>query len=41
MEKTVFEQMGETYTRVGDYSLPAFVLPAKKEDKPIGIWGIL
>ncbi len=41
MEKTVFEQMGGTYTRVGDYFLTALVLPTKKEDKSIGIWGIL
>ncbi len=39
MEKTVFEQMGGTYTRVGDYYLPTLALPAKKENKPIGIWG--
>ena len=31
MEKTLFEQMGGTYTRVGDYYLPALALPAEKE----------
>ena len=30
--------MGGTYTRVGDYYLPALALPAKKE-KHIGVWG--
>lgn len=39
MEKTLFEQMGGTYIRVGDYHLPALSSPAKKENKPIGVWG--
>ncbi len=30
--------MGETYTRVDDYYLPALALPAEKE-KHIGVWG--
>lgn len=30
--------MGGTYTRVGDYYLPALALPAEKE-KHIGVWG--
>ena len=30
MKKTIFEQMGGTYTRVGNYYLPNF-LPAEKE----------
>ncbi len=30
--------MGWTYTRVGDYYLPALALPAEKE-KHIGVWG--
>ncbi len=37
MEKTLFEQMGGTYTKVGDYYLPALTLPAEKE-KHIGVW---
>ena len=36
MEKTLFEQMGEAYTRVGAYYLSALALPAEKE-KHIGI----
>ena len=43
MEKTLFEQMGGPYTRIGDYYLPALDLPAKKErhigDRDMqGIW---
>lgn len=38
MKKTIFEQMGGTYTRQGDYYLPNLILPAG-ENKPIGIWG--
>ena len=38
MEKTLFEQMGGTYTRVGDYFLPDLKLP-EEETKPISIWG--
>ncbi len=38
MEKSLFEQMGGTYTQVGDYLLPNLTLP-EKEQKPIGIWG--
>ena len=36
MEKSLFEQMGGTYTQVGDYLLPDVELPEKK---PIGVWG--
>lgn len=35
--KSLFEQMGGTYTKVGDYYLPN-LLPAEKEIE-IGIWG--
>ena len=38
MEKSIFEQMGGTYTNVGDYYLPDLALPAE-EQQPIGIWG--
>lgn len=38
MEKTIFEQMGGTYTRQGDYYLPNLTLRSE-EKKPIGIWG--
>lgn len=36
--KSLFEEMGGTYTQVGDYFLPDLKLP-KEENKPIGIWG--
>lgn len=36
MEKSLFEQMGGTYTQIGDYLLPDVELP---EEKPIGVWG--
>ena len=38
MEKSLFEQMGCTYTQVGDYLLPNLTLP-EEEQKSIGIWG--
>ena len=39
MSKTIFEEMGGTYVRQGDYNLPCLSLPAEKENKPIGVWG--
>lgn len=38
MVKTIFEEMGGSYTQVGDYFLPDLKLP-EKETQPIGIWG--
>lgn len=38
MKKTIFEEMGGTYTLVGDYLLPDLKLP-ETEQKPIGVWG--
>ncbi len=38
MEKTLFEQNGGTYRKVGDYLLPNITLP-EEENEPIGIWG--
>ena len=38
MEKSLFEQMGGTYTQQGDYILPNLILPVE-EEQPIGIWG--
>ena len=38
MEKSLFEQMGGTYTQQGDYLLPNLVLPAE-EEQSIGVWG--
>ena len=39
MAKTIFEEMGGTYVRQGDYLLPCLALLAKKENKPVGVWG--
>ena len=39
MTKTIFEEMGGTYARQGDYNLPCLSLPAEKENRPIGVWG--
>lgn len=36
--KSMFEQMGGTYTMQGDYSLPDVILPPE-EERPIGVWG--
>lgn len=38
MAKTIFEQMGGTYTMQGDYCLPDLTLHPE-EDRPIGVWG--
>ena len=38
MAKTIFEQMGGTYTMQGDYCLPNLTLPTE-EERPIGVWG--
>ena len=37
MAKTIFEQMGGTYTMQGDYCLPNLTLPPEDE-RPIGVW---
>ena len=37
MNKTIFEQMGGTYTMQGDYCLPDLTL-YPEEDRPIGVW---
>lgn len=36
--KSIFEQIGGTYTVQGDYRLPNLTLPAEDE-RPIGVWG--
>ena len=38
MEKSLFDQMGGTYTRQGDYCLPNLALPSQ-EEWHIGVWG--
>ena len=36
--KSIFEQIGGTYTLQGDYRLPNLILPAE-EERRIGVWG--
>ena len=38
MKKTIFEEMGGTYIRHGDYLIPCLTLP-EEEQRIIGIWG--
>ena len=40
MAKTIFEQMGGTYTQVGDYYLPDLELPEEEKQANIGVWGM-
>ena len=40
MAKTIFEEMGGTYTRVGDYYLPNLKLPEEEKQANIGVWGM-
>ena len=37
MKKTIFEQMGGTYTKIGDYYLPNLI--TTEEEIEIGVWG--
>lgn len=38
MKKTIFEEMGGTYIRQGDYLIPCLTLP-EEEQRFIGVWG--
>ena len=40
MAKTIFEQMGGTYTQVGVYLLPDLKLPEEEKRANIGVWGM-
>lgn len=40
MTKTIFEQMGGTYTQIGDYLLPDLSLPAEEKEANIGVWAM-
>ena len=40
MAKTIFEQMGGTYTQVGDYLLPNLSLPTEEKQANIGVWAM-
>ena len=39
MKKTIFEEMGGTYIRQGDYFIPCLTLPEEKETRFVGVWG--
>lgn len=36
----IFEEMGGTYTQVGDYYLPDLKLPEEEKRANIGVWGM-
>lgn len=40
MANTIFEQMGGTYTQVGDYLLPNLKLPKEGKQANIGVWSM-
>lgn len=40
MTKTIFEQMGGTYTQVGDYLLPDLKLLKEEKEANIGVWSM-
>ena len=40
MAKTIFEQMGGTYTQVGNYLLPDLKLPKEEKQANIGVWSM-
>ena len=39
MKKTIFEEMGGTYVRCGDYFIPCLTLPEEEEPRFVGAWG--
>jgi hypothetical protein len=39
MKKTIFEEMGGTYVRCGDYFIPCLTLPEEEEPRLVGVWG--
>ena len=39
MKKTIFEEMGGTYIRHGDYLIPCLALPEDEGQRFIGVWG--
>ena len=40
MTDTLFEQLGGTYTHIGDYALPDLSLPAETQTGNIGVWAL-
>ena len=39
MKKTIFEEMGGTDVRCGDYFIPNLTLPEEEEMRFVGVWG--
>ena len=39
MKKTIFEEMGGTYVRCGDYFIPNLTLQEEEEPRFVGVWG--
>lgn len=39
MKKSIFEEMGGTYIRHGDYLIPCLTLPKEEGQRFIGVWG--
>ena len=39
MKKTIFEELGGTYVRCGDYLIPNLTLPEEEEPRFVGVWG--
>lgn len=39
MKKTIFEEMGGTCVRCGDYFIPNLTLPEEEEPRFVGVWG--
>ena len=39
MKKTIFEEMGGTYIRQGDYFIPNLTLSEEEEQRVVGVWG--
>ena len=40
MTDTLFEQLGGTYTQIGDYALPDLSLPVETQTGNIGVWAL-
>ena len=40
MKNTIFEEMGGTYTQVGDYLLPDLKLPEEEKQANLGVGGM-
>ena len=40
MANTIFEQMGGTYTQVGDYMLPDLLPTEEEKEANISVWGM-